>query len=162
VNDDDDGAVQKQQTTDGHHGVLLTAQQNSKPAARGAVGAAAHFVEHPAHIGRSKGRGSAQGCRFLDRSAGLLFSSTPWKLQRGTRRGGWDSRRGVVLLALMAAAGRRQEVEEGGCCVGRIAGRREEGPSCSPAGNPRRRGCWPELELGSNRGAVGHGEEALC
>jgi hypothetical protein len=99
---------------------------------------------------------------FLDRRAGLLFSSTPWKLQRGTRRGGWDSRRGVVLLALMAAAGRRQEVEEGGCCAGRIAGRREEGPSCSSAGNPRRRGCWPELELGSNRGAVGHGEEALC
>jgi hypothetical protein len=40
------GAAQKQQTTDGHHDVLLTAQQNSKPVARGAVGAAAHFVEH--------------------------------------------------------------------------------------------------------------------
>jgi hypothetical protein len=46
VNDDDDGAAQKQQTTGGHHGVLLTAQQNSKPTARGDVEAAAHFVEH--------------------------------------------------------------------------------------------------------------------
>jgi hypothetical protein len=52
VNNDDDGAAQKQQTTDGHHGVLLTAQQNSKPTARGAVEAAAHFVEHPALIGK--------------------------------------------------------------------------------------------------------------
>jgi hypothetical protein len=30
---------------------------------------------------------------------------------------------------------------------------------CSRAGNPRRRGCWPELELGSNRGGLDHGEK---
>jgi hypothetical protein len=51
------GAAQKQQTTDGHHGVLLTAQQNSKPTACGAVGAAAHFVEHLAHIRKEQGKG---------------------------------------------------------------------------------------------------------
>uniref|UniRef100_A0A804Q668 Uncharacterized protein n=1 Tax=Zea mays TaxID=4577 RepID=A0A804Q668_MAIZE len=70
VNSDDDGAAQKQQTTDGHHGVLLTAQQNSKPAARGAVGAAAHFVEHPTHIGKEQGKGLCAGLLFLDRRAG--------------------------------------------------------------------------------------------
>jgi hypothetical protein len=70
VNNDDDGAAQKQQTTDGHHGVLLTAQQNSKPAARGAVEAAAHFVEHPAHIGKEQGKGLCAGLLFLDRRAG--------------------------------------------------------------------------------------------
>jgi hypothetical protein len=70
VNDDDDGAAQKQQTTDGHHGVLLTAQQYSKPAARGAVGAAAHFVEHTVHIGKEQGKGLCAGLLFLDRRAG--------------------------------------------------------------------------------------------
>jgi hypothetical protein len=35
------GLRQKQRTPGGHHGVLLTAQQNSKPAARGDDGAAA-------------------------------------------------------------------------------------------------------------------------
>ena len=70
VNNDDDGAAQKQQTTDGHHGVLLTAQQNSKPAARGAVEAAAHFVEHPAHIGKEQGKELCAGLLFLDRRAG--------------------------------------------------------------------------------------------
>jgi hypothetical protein len=70
VNNDDDGAAQKQQTTDGHHSVLLTTQQNSKPAARGAVGAAAHLVEHPAHIGKEQGKGLCAGLLFLDRRAG--------------------------------------------------------------------------------------------
>jgi hypothetical protein len=70
VNDDDDGAAQKQQTTDGHHGVLLTAQQNSKPAARGTIGAAAHFVVHPAHIGKEQGKGLCAGLLFLDQRAG--------------------------------------------------------------------------------------------
>uniref|UniRef100_A0A804Q7Y8 Uncharacterized protein n=1 Tax=Zea mays TaxID=4577 RepID=A0A804Q7Y8_MAIZE len=51
-------------------GVLFTAQQNSKPAARGAVEAAAHFVEHPAHIGKEQGKELCAGLLFLDRRAG--------------------------------------------------------------------------------------------
>jgi hypothetical protein len=45
-----------------------------------------------------------------------LFFPAPWKLQKGARRGGRDSRRGVVLLALMAAGllPALGEEEEGG------------------------------------------------
>jgi hypothetical protein len=50
--------------------VLFTAQQNSKSAARGAVEAAAQFVEHPAHIGKEQGKGLCAGLLFLDRRAG--------------------------------------------------------------------------------------------
>jgi hypothetical protein len=45
---------------------------------------------------------------------GLLFFPTPWKLQRGTRRGGWDSRHGVVLLALLAAGQKAGERKPAG------------------------------------------------
>jgi hypothetical protein len=74
VNDDDDGATQKQQTTDEHHDVLLMAQQNSKPAARGAVGAAAHFVEHLRRVDLVGLRGKI-GCEALrcgEREIGAL------------------------------------------------------------------------------------------
>jgi hypothetical protein len=56
--------------------VLLTAQQNSKPAARGAIGAAAHFVEHPAHI-RKVGRGCS--------SKGVSSAMEMWLRQTTTR-----------------------------------------------------------------------------
>jgi hypothetical protein len=107
VNDDDGGAAQKQQTTDGHHGVLLTAQQNSKPTARGAVGAAAHFVEHPAHIGKEQGKGLCAGLLFLDRRA---------------------ERRDLDAVAAGTAAFRRGAAQQGK--VGRAAavrGRRSRG-----------------------------------
>jgi hypothetical protein len=132
VNDDDGGAAQKQQTTDGHHDVLLTAQQNSKPATRGAVRAAAHFVEHPAHIGKEQGKGLCAGLLFLDRRAG---------------------RRDLDAVAAGIAAFRRGAAQRGK--VGRAAavrGRRSRGTGASWEGlllrsrEKRSRGRWSATE----------------
>jgi hypothetical protein len=117
--------------------VLFTAQQNSKSAARGAVGAAAHFVEHPAHIGRSKGRGSAQGCRFFGSEGWAAVLLYAMEVAKGNSMGwlgqqAWCCDAGVDGCCWAPARGRRR-----GCCAGRIGGRREEGPSCSPAGIER-------------------------
>jgi hypothetical protein len=58
VNDDDDGAAQKQQTTgECRRRVVHCASQYSEQAAREDVRAAAHFVEHLAHIGKEQGKG---------------------------------------------------------------------------------------------------------
>jgi hypothetical protein len=71
VNDDDDGAAQKQQPTGERRRRVVHCSQNSKPAARGAVEAAAQFVEHPAHIGKEQWKGLCAGLLFfLDRRAG--------------------------------------------------------------------------------------------
>ena len=83
-----------------------------------------------------------------------MFFPVPWMLQRGARRGGWDSRRGVVLLALMAAgllhALGEEEGEDGGS---------EEGAEQrlgSPDGELARREV--ELLLGVPApGELGHG-----
>jgi hypothetical protein len=113
VNNDDDGAAQKQQTTDGRHGVLLTAQQNSKPAARRAVEAAAHFVEHTASVNgalrSSREEASAEGSRPWATASSLQsMDREPTALRgRGTGRA-WLEERGELLVAMGEKKGRRR------------------------------------------------------
>jgi hypothetical protein len=133
--------------------VLLTAQQNSKSAARGAVGAAAHFVEHPAHIGKEQGKGLCAGLLFLDRRAG---------------------RRDLDAVAAVRAGApccRTREKEEGASSSrgGRLAGRKmnREGTGKKKFGRP-----WEWLPLlcevarpGTERGELQrgiHGRNPSC
>jgi|UniRef100_A0A804U7U0 hypothetical protein len=54
-------------------GITACCSLRNKTASRqraGAVGAAAHFVEHPAHIGKEQGKGLCAGLLFLDQRAG--------------------------------------------------------------------------------------------
>ena len=79
VNDDNDGAAQKQQPTGERRRRVVHCSQNSKPAARGAVEAAAQFVEHPAHIGKEQWKGLCAGLLFFFWIGGLGAGTwTPW------------------------------------------------------------------------------------
>jgi hypothetical protein len=148
VNDDDDGAAQKQQTTSGHHGMLLTAQQkNSKPAARGAVGATAHFVEH---LASTMGTAQIERSTLCGGNPGLLF----WIGTAAQRS--WTPR----LLAehgLLAAA--QGENEGGGKQQqGREAGweEDEQGGAGKISG---RHGCWASAAMERLLAAVKREEE---
>jgi hypothetical protein len=71
---------------------------------------------------------------------GLLFFPVPWKLQRGARRGGWDNKHGVVLLALMAAGLLPTLLEEKGEDGGSEEGAEQQ--LGSPDGELTRRDSW--------------------
>jgi hypothetical protein len=125
----------------------------------GGRGSLRRFVEHSTHEAKEH---AAAACSLLRRSAVELTAGifwAPWTVSWAAREEGaqpWATvtRCGCCLVGKMG-----EEMEQRRC-AGMLLGagqRYKKWGLCSRAGNPRRHGCWPELELGSNRGAAGHG-----
>jgi hypothetical protein len=139
VNDDDDGAAQKQQTPGGHHSVLLTASQNSEPAAHRDVGAAAHFVEHPTSTNGHCVAAHKQGGRKTPR--GFLLPEN-----RGRAHGDLLLRHGRKELSSERGAGFLRGVHCRGIRPWRAPGRGRARPR-QEQGRGGRCCCWaPAME----------------
>jgi hypothetical protein len=142
VNDDDNGAAQKQQTPGGHHSVLLTTSQNSKPATRGDVGAAAHFVEHPASTNGHCAAARKQGGRKTPQ--GFLLPEN-----RGRAHGDFLLRHGRKELNSERGAGFLRSVHCRGIWPWRAPSRGRARP-WQEQGRGGRCCCWaPTMEQGA-------------